>query len=299
MEIKAYAKINLGLDVTGKMDDGYHEIRTIMQQIDLYDEIKLYAEAESGGSGDKGQILVSCNDSMVPTDERNLAYKAARLLFDEFEITDAILIEIEKNIPVSAGLAGGSTDAAAVLKGVNEYFGLGLSQEELIARGAKLGADVPFCIMGGTAYAGGIGEELVPLGAMDDYIVLVAVPDTRVSTKWAYNAYDEIAAKNNNIRHPDMDQMRAAIEMEDFGCIPEFLGNVLEYATMPEYPIISKVKNIMMQNGAAGALMSGSGPSVYGLFMDEDKAGKAFDVLDMFNLVPEERIFLTGFHNEA
>ncbi len=296
MELKAYAKINLALDVVGKKEDGYHELRTIMQQIDLYDEIKLHAEAEIGGSGSQGQILISCNDSMVPTDERNLAHKAAKLLFDEFEITDSILIEIEKNIPVSAGLAGGSTDAAAVLTGINEYFGLGLSQEELIARGVRIGADVPFCVMGGSAYAGGIGEELVPLGALDDYIVLVAVPDTRVSTKWAYNKFDEIAT-SGNVRHPDIDQLRAAIEMEDFGCVPEFLGNVLEFATMPEYPIISKVKSTMMQNGAAGALMSGSGPSVYGLFMDEDKAAKAYDVLDMFNLVPEERIFLTAFHN--
>ena len=294
MELKAYAKINLGLDITGKREDGYHELKTIMQQIDLYDVIKLYAEAETGGSNDRGQILISCNDSMVPADERNLAYKAARLLFDEFDITDAVLIEIEKNIPVSAGLAGGSTDAAAVLKGINEYFGLGLSLEELIKRGVKLGADVPFCIMGGTAYAGGIGEEIYPLETPEEYIVLVAVPDTRVSTKWAYNAYDEIAG-GGNVRHPDIDQLRAAIEMEDFGCIPEFLGNVLEYATIPEYPIISKVKNTIMQNGAAGALMSGSGPSVYGLFMDEEKAARAFDVLDMFNLVPEERMFLTGF----
>ncbi|MBQ9605998.1 MAG: 4-(cytidine 5'-diphospho)-2-C-methyl-D-erythritol kinase [Lachnospiraceae bacterium] len=297
LELKAYAKINLGLDIERKREDGYHELKTIMQQIDLYDVIKLYAEAESGGSEEQGQILISCSDSLVPSNERNLAYKAARLLFDEFDITDAVLIEIEKNIPVSAGLAGGSTDAAAVLKGINEYFGLGLSQEELIERGVKLGADVPFCIMGGTAYAGGVGEELIPLGVMDDYVVLVAVPDTRVSTKWAYNAYDELAA-GGNVRHPDIDQMRAAIEMEDFGCIPEFLGNVLEYATIPEYPVISKVKNTMMQNGAAGALMSGSGPSVYGLFMDEEKAAKAYDVLDMFELVPEERIFLTGFHNQ-
>lgn len=297
LELRAYAKINLGLDIAGKREDGYHDLKTIMQQIDLYDTVRLYAEAESGGSEEKGEILISCDDSLVPSDERNLAYKAARLLFDEFEITDSLLIEIEKRIPVSAGLAGGSTDAAAVLKGVNEYFGLGLSREELIERGVKLGADVPFCIMGGTAYAGGVGEELVPLGAMDEYIVLVAVPDTRVSTKWAYNAYDDMAS-GGNIRHPDIDQMRAAIEMEDFGCIPEFLGNVLEYATIPEYPIISKVKNTMMQNGAAGALMSGSGPSVYGLFMDEEKAAKAYDVLDMFKLVPEERIFLTGFHNQ-
>lgn len=296
MELKAYAKINLALDIVGKRADGYHELKTIMQQVDLYDVIKLYAEAESGGSNDKGQILISCNDTIVPTDERNLAYKAARLLFDEFAITDAMLIEIEKNIPVSAGLAGGSTDAATVLKGVNEYFGLGLSEEELMSRGRTIGADVPFCIMGGTAYAGGIGEELIPLEAPEGFTVLVAVPDTRVSTKWAYGAYDEIEA-SGNVKHPDIDQLRAAIEMEDFGCIPEFLGNVLEYATIPEYPVIAKVKSTMMKNGAAGALMSGSGPSVYGLFMDDEKAAKAFDVLDMFEIVPEERMFLTGFQN--
>lgn len=296
MELKAYAKINLALDIVGKRVDGYHELKTIMQQVDLYDVIKLYAEAESGGSNDKGQILISCNDTIVPTDERNLAYKAARLLFDEFDITDSMLIEIEKNIPVSAGLAGGSTDAATVLKGVNEYFGLGLSEEELISRGSTIGADVPFCIMGGTAYAGGIGEELIPLEAPEGFTVLVAVPDTRVSTKWAYGAYDEMEA-SGNVKHPDIDQLRAAIEMEDFGCIPEFLGNVLEYATIPEYPIIAKVKSTMMKNGAAGALMSGSGPSVYGLFMDDEKAAKAFDVLGMFDIVPEERMFLTGFQN--
>ena len=296
MELKAYAKINLALDITGKRDDGYHELKTIMQQIELHDVIKLYAEAEIGGSNDKGQILISCNDTMVPADERNLAYKAARLLFDEFDITDAMLIEIEKNIPVSAGLAGGSTDAATVLKGVNEYFGLGLSREDLMARAVTLGADVPFCVMGGTAYAGGIGEELVPLEVPEGFTVLVAVPDTRVSTKWAYGAYDVIA-ESGSVKHPDIDQLRAAIEMEDFGCIPEFLGNVLEYATIPEYPVIAKVKSTMMQNGAAGALMSGSGPSVYGLFMDEEKAAKAFDVLDMFEIVPEERMFLTVFQD--
>jgi 4-diphosphocytidyl-2-C-methyl-D-erythritol kinase len=298
MEIKAYAKINLGLDIVGQREDGYHDLWMIMQQIELYDEIKLYAEAESGGNTEKGQILIACDDSMVPTNEKNLAYTAARSLFDEFEITDAILIDIKKHIPVSAGLAGGSTDAAAVLCGVNEYFGLGLSEEELIERGVKIGADVPFCIVGGTAYAGGIGEALQPLGDLTDYIVLLAVPDTRVSTKWAYGRYDEIE-KDGGIRHPDIDQLMAAIEMEDFGCVPDFLGNVLEYATIPEYPIISKVKSTMMSSGAAGALMSGSGPSVYGLFMDEVKAVKASNALEMFELVPKERIFLTTFHNRS
>ena len=305
ISIKAYAKINLGLDITCRNEEGYHDLKTVMQQIELCDVINLYAEAEVSGSGEPGQILISCDDSLIPADETNLAYKAARLLFDEFEITDSLLIEIEKNIPMTAGLAGGSTDAAAVLKGVNEYFGLGLSAEELMTRGKTLGADVPFCIMGGTAYAEGIGEKLIPLGALDELTVLVAVPDTRVSTKWAYANYDKVALRGEVV-HPDIDQLRAAIEMEDFGCVPEFLGNVLEYATIPEYPIIAKVKETMMRNGAAGALMSGSGPSVYGLFVDEEKAAAAFDALaskelvpglDGQVIVPEERIFLTAFHN--
>ena len=195
ISIKAYAKINLGLDITGRNEEGYHDLKTVMQQIELCDVINLYAEAEISGSGEPGQILISCDDSLIPADETNLAYKAARLLFDEFEITDSLLIEIEKNIPMTAGLAGGSTDAAAVLKGVNEYFGLGLSAEELMTRGKTLGADVPFCIMGGTAYAEGIGEKLIPLGALDELTVLVAVPDTRVSTKWAYANYDKVALR--------------------------------------------------------------------------------------------------------
>ncbi|MCR5746471.1 MAG: 4-(cytidine 5'-diphospho)-2-C-methyl-D-erythritol kinase [Lachnospiraceae bacterium] len=297
MEIKAYAKINLGLDITGRREDGYHELKTIMQQIDLYDVIRLHIEPEIGGNEEKGQILLSCNESLLPTDERNIAYKAARMLFDEFEITDSMLIEIEKNIPMSAGLAGGSTDAAAVLKGVNEYLGLGLSDEDLIERGVKIGADVPFCIMGGTAYAEGVGEKLMPLGVMpEDLTILLAVPDTRVSTKWAYTAYDKKLLAGE-IKHPDTDQLRAAIEMEDFGCIPEFLGNVLEQVTIPEYPIVAKVKETMMRFGAAGALMSGSGPSVYGLYLNEEKAAIAFDILAGQGIVPEERIFLTGFHN--
>jgi 4-diphosphocytidyl-2-C-methyl-D-erythritol kinase len=305
VQLQAYAKINLGLDITGRREDGYHDLKTIMQQIELCDVIKLYFEAEISGSEEPGQILISCDNTTIPADETNLAYKAAKLLFDEFLITDSVLIDIEKRIPMTAGLAGGSTDAAAVLKGVNEYLGLGLSDEELIERGVKLGADVPFCIMGGTAYAEGVGEKLIPLGPLDDMTVLVAVPDTRVSTKWAYSNFDKLELQGE-IRHPDVDQLKAAIEMEDFGCVPDFLGNVLESATIPEYPIITKVKETMMRNGAAGALMSGSGPSVYGLFVDEEKAAAAFDALaskelvpglDGQVLVPEERIFLTSFHN--
>ena len=292
MDIRAYAKINLGLDITGKRENGYHELRMIMQQIDLYDVITIEAEPEVSGNDDIGTITLTCSDPSLPVDEGNIAYRAARLLFEEFRITDSIDINIEKNIPVAAGLAGGSADAAAVLVGINEYFGLGLSDEELMERGVRLGADIPFCIMGGLAYAGGIGDELVPLGAIEGLTVLLAAPDTAVSTKWAYDRYDEL--KEEEITHPDIDNLRAAIEMEDFGCVPEFLGNVLEYATIPDNPDIARIKDVMMSNGAAGALMSGSGPSVYGLFVDADRAARVFDILAEEGIVPEDRIYLVG-----
>lgn len=292
MDIRAYAKINLGLDITGKRENGYHELRMIMQQIDLYDVITIEAEPEVSGNDDIGTITLTCSEPSLPTDEGNIAYRAARLLFEEFRITDSIDINIEKNIPVAAGLAGGSADAAAVLVGINEYFGLGLSDEELMERGVRLGADIPFCIMGGLAYAGGIGDELVPLGAIEGLTVLLAAPDTAVSTKWAYDRYDEL--KEEEIIHPDIDNLRAAIEMEDFGCVPEFLGNVLEYATIPDNPDIARIKDVMMSNGAAGALMSGSGPSVYGLFVDADRAARVFDILAEEGIVPEDRIYLVG-----
>ncbi|MCR5748221.1 MAG: 4-(cytidine 5'-diphospho)-2-C-methyl-D-erythritol kinase [Lachnospiraceae bacterium] len=293
MDIKAYAKINLGLDITGKRDDGYHDLRMIMQQIDLYDVVSIEAEPEIAGNEELGKINLTCSDGSLPLGEENLAYKAAKLLFEEFKITDSIDIHIDKKIPVAAGLAGGSADAAAVLKGINEYFGLGLSDEELMERGVKLGADIPFCIMGGLAYAGGIGEELMPLGFIEGLTVLLAVPDISVSTKWAYETYDEIDA--GSIIHPDIDNLRAAIEMEDYGCVPEFLGNVLEYVAIPQHPEIAKIKDIMMSNGAAGALMSGSGPSVYGLFVDMEKAARVFDILADDGTVPEDRIYLLGF----
>ena len=210
MDIRAYAKINLGLDITGKRENGYHELRMIMQQIDLYDVITIEAEPEVSGNDDIGTITLTCSDPSLPTDEGNIAYRAVRLLFEEFRITDSIDINIEKNIPVAAGLAGGSADAAAVLVGINEYFGLGLSDEELMERGVRLGADIPFCIMGGLAYAGCIGDELVPLGAIEGLTVLLAAPDTAVSTKWAYDRYDEL--KEEEITHPDIDNLRAANE---------------------------------------------------------------------------------------
>lgn len=292
MQINAYAKINLGLDVVARRPDGYHDLKMVMQTIDLHDVITIEAIPEVTGSSEDGKIIVTCSDETLPSDEANLAGRAARLLFKEFSITDNLEIDIKKNIPVAAGLGGGSADAAAVLKGVNEYFGLDLSDEELMERGAKLGADIPFLIRGGTATAHGIGEIIEPLGTPDGLSVIVAVPDIRVSTKDVYEEYDRITL---NRPHPDIEHLKAAIEMDDTGCIPEFLGNVLEEVTVPKYPVIDRIKEIMMSNGAAGSLMSGSGPAVFGLFVDDSSVEKAYNALEASGIT--DKIFLTGFHN--
>lgn len=292
MQINAYAKINLGLDITGRRSDGYHDLKMIMQTIDLHDVITIHAIPEVNGSEEEGNILVTCNDSSLPVDGRNLAFRAAKLLFTEFSITDNLEIDITKNIPIAAGLGGGSADAAAVLKGVNEFFGLGLSDTDLMERGAELGADIPFLINGGTALAQGIGEILEPLGAPLGLTAIVAVPDIMVSTKEVYEEYDR---KVFTGRHPDIDHLKAAIEMDDIGCIPEFLGNVLESVTIPRYPVIDRIKEIMMSNGAAGALMSGSGPSVYGLFVDDASVERVYNCLEESQIT--DRIYLTGFYN--
>ncbi|MBO4374189.1 MAG: 4-(cytidine 5'-diphospho)-2-C-methyl-D-erythritol kinase [Lachnospiraceae bacterium] len=292
MQINAYAKINLGLDITGRRPDGYHDLNTIMQTIDLHDVITMKAIPEVNGSAEEGSIVITCSDSSVPSDERNLACKAARLLFREFSITDNLEIDIIKNIPVAAGLGGGSADAAAVLKGVNECFGLDLSDEELMERGAGIGADIPFLIKGGTASAKGIGEIIEPLCAPCGLSAIVAVPDIRVSTKEVYEEYDR---KVFSGIHPDIEHLKAAIEMDDTGCIPEFLGNVLESVTIPRYPVIEQIKEIMMNNGAAGALMSGSGPSVFGLFVDDASVERAFNSLEESKIT--DKVFLAGLYN--
>ncbi len=291
MEINAYAKINLGLDVLGKRENGYHDLNMVMQSIELHDVIRLEPMPQTFGSSEEGEISLSCNIRELPCDEKNLAYRAARMLFSEFSITDHLAIDIEKHIPLAAGLAGGSSDAAAVLQGVNEFFGLGLTEEELMDRGLKLGADVPFCILGGTAAAEGIGEILTPMMTLEGLSVVLAKPDISVSTAEVYHDLDDITIRV----HPDLEQLKAAIEMEDIGCIPEFIGNVLEEVTIPKHPEVGKIKELMMKNGAAGALMSGSGPSVYGLFVDEATALRAYEAMKEAN--PSSQVFLTAFHS--
>ena len=266
ISMKAYAKINLGLDVIGKLENGYHEVRMIMQSVDLYDKITVTRN-------DSGKITIKTNLSFLPTGPDNLVYKAADLLRQEFGIKDGIYIDLYKFIPVAAGMAGGSTDGAAVLKAVNQLFDLKLTDEELMERGAKLGADIPYCIMGGTALAEGIGEKLTKLPDCPRCYVVIAKPGISVSTRFVY----ENLVLDENTNHPDTDGMINCIENNDIDGVAARLCNVLESVTEKEYPIIADIKKDMLSHGAINALMSGSGPTVFGIFKDKEKAEKCND----------------------
>ena len=263
IELKAMAKINLGLDVLGKRENGYHDVRMVMQSVYLYDEVKITKRKEPG-------IVLSTNLGFLPSGEGNIAYKAAQLLMDEFQIGQGVDIVLDKHIPVAAGLAGGSSDAAAVLFGMNRLFGLKLSQKELMERGVKLGADVPYCIMRGTVLAEGIGENLTVLPAMPKCTVLIAKPPVSVSTKTVYEALDA----QEITEHPDIDGIISGLEKGDVRAVASSMGNVLEGVTIPMHPVIAEIKKEMMDAGALGAMMSGSGPTVFGLF-DNRAAAKA------------------------
>ena len=264
LKLKAMAKINLGLDVTGVREDGYHEVKMIMQSIYLYDRIFLKLTK-------RPEIKIKTNLAYLPANENNLAYKAAKLLFDEFEVRAGVKIEIQKYIPVAAGMAGGSTDAAAVLFGLNKLLKLGLSQEELMARGVKLGADVPYCIMRGTALAEGIGEKLTALPKMLPCTILIAKPPIAVSTKFVY----EHLKLDEHTIHPDIDGLIGDLKKRDLTALAGHMGNLLETVTVGEYPVIDEIKKTMRESGAIGAMMSGSGPTVFGIFPDENAAEKA------------------------
>lgn len=268
LKLKAYGKINLGLDVLRKRSDGYHEVRMIMQTVDLYDSIYIKRTKASG-------IRLTTNLPYLPGDESNLVYKAAKLLMEEYGITDGVDISLRKFLPVAAGMAGGSTDCAAALKGMNELFELGLSEEELKMYGIRLGADVPYCIMGGTALAEGIGEKLTRLRPVPKMHLVVAKPPISVSTKFVYTALkaDEIEV------HPDIDGMMKAIERGDMEGIVSRIGNVLESVTEPAYPVITEIKACMRECGCMGTLMSGSGPTVFGVFETKEAAQHAKQVI--------------------
>lgn len=263
ISLKAYGKINLGLDALRRLPNGYHEVDMIMQSVGIWDDLT-FAVTED----DRIEILPAIDGV---ANEDNIIYKACRLIKDTYGIEGGVTVTLGKHIPVAAGMAGGSTDAAAALKAMNELFGLGLSQERLMELGVKLGADVPYCIMGGTARATGIGEVLTPLTPMPDCCILIAKPPVSVSTAAVYRGLKV----NELAEHPDIDGMAAAITTGSLGGITSRMANVLETVTVPMHPEIETIKNVMKEGGAANALMSGSGPTVFGIFEDEAAADGA------------------------
>ena len=274
IELRALAKINLGLDVLGRRENGYHDVRMIMQSIYLYDEVKIIKRKEPG-------IRLATNLGFLPVGEGNIAYKAAQMLTEEFQLDQGVEIMLDKHIPVAAGLAGGSSDAAAVLFGMNRLFRLRLTQKELMDRGVKLGADVPYCIMRGTVLAEGIGEELSVLPPMPKCTVLIAKPPVSVSTKTVYEALDAKAITE----HPDIDGIIEGLKQ----------GDVLEDVTVPMYPVIDEIKKEMMAAGALGAMMSGSGPTVFGLF--ENRAAAKTAQRKIREKALTKQVYITNIHS--
>lgn len=284
ISVKALAKINLGLDVVRRREDGYHEVRMIMQTIHLFDRVQLKKKKEAG-------ITLRTNLSFLPVDEHNLAYRAVAMLREEFDIKEGVEIALEKHIPVAAGMAGGSTDGAAVLYAMNEIFGLGLSRQALMERGVKLGADVPYCIMRGTALAEGIGEKLTQLPPMVKCPVLIAKPQISVSTKYVY----EHLKLNEQSEHPDIDKLIDRIKAKKLEQIGAAMGNILESVTIAEYPEIEAIKDCMKENGAVNAMMSGSGPTVFGLFAEKEEARRAAEAVRAQGIA--RQVFVTEIYN--
>ena len=260
MELKAYAKLNLGIDVTGRRDDGYHLVRMVMQSVDIYDTLILTPR-------DDNKLSFSCTDKTLMTDD-NLCIKAAGLLREHTGDDRGIHIELIKRNPVAAGMAGGSTDAAAVLRGMSELLELDITEEELFDIALKVGADVPFCIHGGTALCEGIGEILTPISGMPDIRVLVARPAVQVSTAGIYGKLDRMG----EFDHPDIDGLKDSIEKGDVPGMCRCMGNVLEPVTSAEVDEISVIESVMTEHGAKKAMMTGSGPTVFGVFLNDEDA---------------------------
>ena len=258
IRLKARAKINLGLDVLGKREDGYHEVRMVMQTIGIYDRLILTKIPEE-------EIRITSNLAFLPVNENNLIYKAIKLLKDEYHFPGGVSVDLNKFIPVAAGMAGGSTDAASTMFGVNRLFGLNLSLGKMMELGVRLGADVPYCVMRGTALAEGIGEKLTRITPVPHMWILIAKPQINVSTRLVYEQLDMGGIQ----KHPDIDGIIRAIEAQDVVRIAQSMGNVLENVTVPLYPVIETIKQDMLSHGAINAMMSGSGPTVFGIFPDE------------------------------
>lgn len=262
--INAPAKINIGLDVLRRRPDGYHEVKMIMQSIRLFDRLTLTRSRTPG-------IRLRTNLSFLPVNEDNLVYQSAQMLMKEFHIRDGLDIQLDKRIPVSAGMAGGSTDAASCMLAMNKLYNLGLGKRQLMKRGVKLGADIPYCVLKGTALSEGIGEKLSTIPQTPDCYILIAKPAIRVSTKFVYSNL----VLDEKVKHPDINRMIAAMKKKNLRELCANLGNILESVTIPAHPEIAEIKKCMVENGALGSLMSGSGPTVFGIYDDLEMAKAA------------------------
>lgn len=265
MLVKAYGKINISLDIVGKREDGYHLLKMIMQNVDLYDSMS-FEKCSKG-------INITCNKPYIPTDERNLVYKAAKLFMDTYDIKEGINIYLKKNIPVAAGMAGGSADAAAVFKALTEVFKIDADDNELMNLGVKIGADVPYCIMGGTALCEGIGEVITPLAPFKNHILVLVKPNFGVSTKEVYKNLDI----SKIFKHPDTEVLIRAMEEERLEDVCNNMKNLLENVTLRKYPVLKRIKEDMVKMGAMGSMMSGSGPTIFAFFDDMLKAQRCYD----------------------
>lgn len=292
IEIQGHAKVNLGLDVVGRLPNGYHEVKMVMQTVGVHDTVTLRKIPES--------ITFFTENGEIPCDNTNLAYRAAKLFLESTGVKGGVEIQLIKRIPVAAGLAGGSTDAASVFKGMNILYKTGLSEEALKELGVKIGADVPYCIMGGTALAEGIGEKLTPLPDVPEAAVLLAKPDLFVSTKEVYGRLH----LSEKTKHPDIDGMVDAIREGSLHGVTDRMGNVLQDVTAPSYPVIGRLIELMEENGAVRAMMSGSGPTVFGIFKNKEEAVHCKEVLEQKQAEmqwtekgyqPVKQIFVTEF----
>ena len=289
---RAYAKINLSLDVTGKLENGYHQVCMVMQTVDLFDELSFDMTDVRDRIPDRIQIIIDSENEITADKKDNLIYKAANMLLPYIPEDKGVRISLKKNIPMAAGMAGGSTDAAATLRGINELFDLKLSDEKLCDIGVRIGADVPYCIMGGTMLAEGIGEKLTPLSHLKGYDLVIAKPEAGVSTKYVYEHLDAL----ENPPHPDTASMIELIKKGDPepAGLSQYLGNILEEVTIPACPEVQKIKESLMGYGALGALMSGSGPTVFAIFESREKAKAAAEALKNEPGCPAKSIFVTA-----
>lgn len=281
----ARAKINLGLDVTGRRENGYHDVRMVMQTITLHDKLRLKKIQSK-------KVLMETNLPFLPTDDRNLVVRIVKYFMETYDLSGGVFIDLYKVIPVGAGMAGGSTDAAQTIYGMNELFGLGLSLEEMKTIGAKFGADIPYCILGGTALAEGIGEDLTVLDPMPKTHLIICKPKVSISTAYVYGNLK----LDEETRHPDIDGMVEAIGRGDVDGVVSRLGNVLEDVSVQGYPEIETIKEAIMNTGAKGTLMTGSGSAVFGIYENESQVKEAAKILKDHPLI--RYVFETATYNE-